>query len=294
MRRSKVSGLGLWGLIGLLFLGVMLALWLHGRSYYALDPIERVDHAAHASLRASGTLGHLYGIAGTVLMLLNLLYFVRKRARLLRGRGSLRAWMNLHVLAGLGGASLILLHSAFLARNQVARLAAWSLVTLIVTGLAGRYLYGLLPHLPSGDEESESALRLRLGEARRNLGLRIAGRPCARPWMKALPAWSAARTPGPLLALLQLPLLPLGHLRAQRALAGIEDRFGHELGAETPGLLAISRDILRLEQALRSAVVYRNLFLWWRALHRAFAILMVLAMLFHVGVALYYGYRWLG
>ncbi len=183
----------------LLFAGlaILASMAWHGWDYYRLDPAERFDHESHASLRASGFLGHGYGIAGTLLILANLLYFVRKHAGFLRGRGSLRAWMEVHVFAGLAGSGMIVFHSTFQARNHVAQAAAWSLSVLVVTGLVGRYVYALLPRSEAGDEATGAPERL------------------------------------------------------------------------------------------------RSFFVIWRALHRAFAIVMVLAMLVHVTVALYYGYSWL-
>jgi len=146
------------GAIAMAVLGVGLALsmWWTGKAYYGIAPDDRFEHDSHSKLRAAGTIGHMYGIIGTVLILMNLLYFVRKKAKFMRGRGSLRAWMEVHVFAGLAGSTMIVFHSAFQVRNQVAELASISLAVLVVTGVLGRYMYGLLPHTMTGEEENEA------------------------------------------------------------------------------------------------------------------------------------------
>jgi hypothetical protein len=283
--------------IALTLVGVVLviALWRHGRGYYTLPPSERIDHPEHASLRASGGVGHFYGIAGTVLILLNLLYFVRKQARFMRGRGSLRGWMEMHVFAGLLGTALIVFHSAFQVRNQVATAASWSLGVLVATGLLGRYMYALLPRSRTGDEEDVADVQARIGRNRRELALRVGESESAREIFKMLSARTASTTSGPLTALVRLPLLPIDRLRDHRGRAAIREHL--RAGAHAPEDLRVLDElvhaIMRDEAQRRAVTVYKDLFLWWRALHRAFALVMVAAMLVHVGVALYYGYRWI-
>jgi hypothetical protein len=284
--------------IGLTAAGVVLtvALWRHGRSYYTLPVADRIDHPEHARLRASGAVGHFYGIAGTVLILMNLLYLLRKQAKFLRGRGSLRAWMEMHVFAGLIGSALIVFHSAFQVRNQVASAASWSLAILVATGLLGRYMYAFLPRSLTGDEEAVEDVQARIGSRRKELALRIGEGETAREVFRLLGGRVASLSGSPLTALFRLPLLALDRLRDRAARKAIREalrRGGPADEAERRETEAMAAGILRDEGRKRAATVYKDLFLWWRALHRAFALVMVAAMLVHVGVALYYGYRWI-
>ncbi len=98
----------------------------------------------YETLRPSGLIGHGYGIVGTILILANLLYLARRRlARW--SLGSMKTWLNLHVFTGLFGSLLILFHSAFQFRTPIALVTAISLGVVVVTGIAGRYLYALTP-----------------------------------------------------------------------------------------------------------------------------------------------------
>ena len=119
-------------------------LWDVGEDFYLSDLESRVEHSAYETLRPGGLVGHGYGIIGTLLILANLLYLARRRlARF--SLGSMATWLNLHVFTGLIGSLLILFHSAFQFRTPIAVVTAASLGVVVVTGIAGRYLYALTP-----------------------------------------------------------------------------------------------------------------------------------------------------
>ena len=62
---------------------------------------------------AGGLVGHSLGIVGFVLMLMTeTLYSLRKRA-MRRPRGSMRAWLQVHIFTGIVGPYLVFLHSAW-------------------------------------------------------------------------------------------------------------------------------------------------------------------------------------
>ena len=137
--------------------------------YYGLSDPERPAHADHQRLRSSGALGLGAGLAGTVAFLLNLCYLVRKRMARAAWLGSLRAWMGFHVATGLLGATLILLHAAFLPKSALGVLASAALAVVVATGLLGRYLYGLVPRSLSGRELEREELRRQLDASRAEL-----------------------------------------------------------------------------------------------------------------------------
>ena len=98
---------------------------------------------------ASGFIGHLMGVIGFALMLLTeTLYSLRKRA-MRRPRGSMRAWLRVHIVKGIVGPYLVLLHAAW-TFNGLA--GALSLLTVIVvaSGFIGRYIYTAVPRTADG------------------------------------------------------------------------------------------------------------------------------------------------
>jgi hypothetical protein len=86
--------------------------------------------------------GYWLGIAGASALVLLLLYPLRKRMRLLRVIGSVGAWFRIHMLLGLLGPVLILFHANFKFGSTNSNVAMISMLTVAISGIAGRYLYG--------------------------------------------------------------------------------------------------------------------------------------------------------
>ena len=85
--------------------------------------------------------GYWLGIGGALLMLSLLLYPVRKRFKALRRVGSVGNWFRLHMMIGIFGPALILFHSNFHLQSLNATVATFVMLTVVASGLVGRYLY---------------------------------------------------------------------------------------------------------------------------------------------------------
>lgn len=82
--------------------------------------------------------GHLLGIAGTILILMTLIYPFRKRVLKKKGKQNP---LNSHVTYGLIGPSLVVIHSAHKFSSLVGILVFISLVLVVLSGIVGRYLF---------------------------------------------------------------------------------------------------------------------------------------------------------
>jgi hypothetical protein len=92
-------------------------------------------------IRAQDGLGYALGIAGATLMLLLLVYPVRKRLRRARFLGSVRFWFRVHMFFGILGPLLVLLHSNFNLGSINDRVVLICTLVVAGSGLLGRYLY---------------------------------------------------------------------------------------------------------------------------------------------------------
>jgi hypothetical protein len=93
---------------------------------------------------ASSALGHTVGIVGTIFMVLSqTAYSVRKQAGNTKW-GPMVKWLQSHVMMGLVGPYMVLIHSAG-KFNGLAAIAATMTVIVLISGIVGRYLYTAVP-----------------------------------------------------------------------------------------------------------------------------------------------------
>ena len=85
--------------------------------------------------------GYALGIIGGSLMLLLLLYPLRKRVRALHGVLSMKFWFRLHMVCGILGPLAILYHANFRLGSVNSAVALVCMLLVAGSGLVGRYLY---------------------------------------------------------------------------------------------------------------------------------------------------------
>ena len=264
---------------------VLTSLLFHYRSYYFASVGHQALQPEHALLRSSGRLGLTLGVAGFGLFFLNLTYLLRRRFLLAPWPGSLRTWMDLHVVTGLLGGGCILLHSAAGVRSTSGAIAAGALAIVVGAGLLGRYLYSFVPRTIDGREQELAEVETRLAAIRE----RLEGYGIAMPVRTAAESKSAT-----LLATIgNLLLLPLRLRSARRK----EWKRLQQAGVP-PEVLAEIRPVLyqlvQLRDSLDRYHALRRLMASWRFLHRWLALVMVCAATGHIVVALLYSHVSLG
>ena len=86
--------------------------------------------------------GYWLGIGGASAMLLLLGYPLRKRLTGLKILGGVTGWFRVHMMLGVIGPALILLHANFKLGSLNSNVALLAMLTVASSGLIGRYLYG--------------------------------------------------------------------------------------------------------------------------------------------------------
>lgn len=86
-------------------------------------------------------LGYWLGIVGGSLMLVLLLYPLRKRIRALHALGPTKHWFRLHMILGLAGPLLILYHCNFRLGSFNSRVALYCMLLVAGSGIIGRHFY---------------------------------------------------------------------------------------------------------------------------------------------------------
>ncbi len=270
-----------------LALGLCIVGWLalHGWSYYVLPAPQRLRSPLHRVLRSAAPFGHGVGIAATAFMLSNFLYAVRKRSRRLTGLGHIRAWLDFHVFVGFMSPFVIAFHAAFQSKNLLATGTAAALGVVVLTGIVGRFVYGMIP--ASGGQALELADLLGSWERLRSRLDPLVARARNPARVQALLATVAAPAKGGSM-LRVFAFLPLSALRMRLRLLRLRSSFSDR------GVWAEVRDgYVRLDRMRFQITFYRGLrrFLSaWRVFHASLAGFLVAAIAAHIGVSLYLGY----
>jgi hypothetical protein len=266
----------------------VLVAFARGFDFYRTPLLERAHHEGYWQWKAGGSVGHRLGIVGSSMMVLMLLYSVRKRVGALRRVGSLGRWLDIHILLGIVGPLLVVLHSSFKVQGLVA-LSFWSMIVVATSGVFGRYLYLQIPRTRAGEE-----LALAEYEAE---DLELSGQLRTR---FRLDESQLAR----LDALVAIPTRT-GLLGGFVRLVTDDLRLRSGLRAFAKSCRSVPAPVFReFERVVRQkANVHRRILLWdrvhelfhyWHVLHKPFALVMYVFMIVHVAVAVVTGYGWVG
>ena len=284
------QGTGLVRALGAGFLlsvaALLFALW-HA-DYYWLPIEERATHDKHALLRSGRGFGLWLGIASVALVLLNLLYLLRRSPRVRFHFGSLQLWMTSHVATGILALLCAMLHGAMMPRESPGGQAFWALVVLLVTGAIGRYFYACVPRAANGRELELAEVRERLGRIsdewehgerrfREYARSRVTDLVESRQWRGSFV--------GRVLGL-------LGVRRDLRRVTTELQRVGQESGVADDQIeetLGLARRAHRMALMVAHYEDLRAVLNTWRYLHRWVAALMVLLVVVHIVHAVVYG-----
>lgn len=273
-----------------LFLGSLAWFAFHGLPYYLTPLAERPRHPLYWQLKPGGSWGLGFGIAGAAMMIVMLLYSVRKRFAALRRLGPVSVWLDFHILLGLCGPLFILLHSSFKVRGLVA-LSFWSMVAVATSGIAGRYLYRQIPHSSSGDELTLAEVERLDKELARQLMVEVgldAGAIQQLDAVAELGTGSSRSLAGMALRFpLDAVLLRARLRRYRRQFPPADRRLRHRFELLVAHKARLHRRILLWQRV-------RELFHYWHVFHKPFAIVMYLFMVVHIGVAWMTGYAGIG
>jgi hypothetical protein len=97
-------------------------------------------------LVAESGIGYWFGIIGGSMMLILLIYPLRKRFRRWAAIGSVKSWFRIHMILGLAGPLIIIFHSGFKLGSFNSSVAFFCMLIVAASGLVGRKLYEGIHH----------------------------------------------------------------------------------------------------------------------------------------------------
>lgn len=281
-----------------LFGAFLLVIWLTvailavqlGADYYRMPIAERPFTDAHELLKPSGLVGHGYGIAGMLMMLIGvMLYSARKRISFLANAGGLGKWLQFHIFLCTLGPFLVLLHTTF-KFGGIVSIAFWSMAVVVTSGVFGRYVFSRIPKAMDG---SFRGLQEIVAQGRElEAEIRATGA-VPENQLEAVLAGPSLRSPQGTIDALALAvrgdLATRVHLaRSRRTLSRAS--VAPDVKRRVLGLL---RSRLALEQQSRLLLPFQRLFSYWHILHLPLAIVLLIVTVVHVSVAFVFGYVWI-
>src|SRR5882672_2053610 len=108
-------------------------------------------------------LGYWLGVSGGVMMLALFAYPMRKHLRFMQRLGPLKYWFVVHMVFGIAGPLLILVHSTFKVGSMNAAIALTCMIVVALSGIVGRFLYRQIHRGFLGGKSTLRELQLEAG-----------------------------------------------------------------------------------------------------------------------------------
>lgn len=207
----------------------------------------------HRSATFAGSLaGHLIGIAGTVMMFMTLVYPFKKRVLGRRGRKNPLAT---HILYGLAGPSLVVIHSAHKLDSPIGQLTFLSMLIVVLSGIVGRYLFRSVNRTLKEQKKELETLRSTFQKCRQEIA-----------------AYETFFHPD----------------RAEEETEAIDE----EQQDRCARLNELARSISELEYATSLFDSTKSMFSKWMKVHHVLTLFLFSFVILHILTVLYYGLRW--
>lgn len=242
---------------------------------------------------AGDDLGYWLGVAGGSMMLLLLLYPVRKHFRFAQRWGTMKWWFVVHMFLGVVGPFLILVHTTFRIGSFNAGVALFSMIIVALSGVVGRFLYARIHRGLRGEQtelrELQARARLDQDEARSRLAFAPKVEALLKDFedreLKAAQGWGTYAR--------QAFWLPVQQWWTyQRCVRGIRKpirklaRHGNWAAGDLQRREAMSRKLARryLNAVVRVAqyTAFERLFSLWHVAHVPFVYLLAISAVVHV------------
>jgi hypothetical protein len=233
------------------------------------------------------------GVSGGVGMLLLLGYPMRKHLRFMRRMGPAKGWFVGHMVLGVTGPLLILLHSGFRIGSLNAGVAFYSMLSVAASGVIGRFLYLQLHRNLNGEKLTLGQMRAGL-DASESAAARLRFAPKVVEQCHGFEGWALNRRTMTGLAVVHVAfVMPWRRWSVQRqcnaelrrrlvAVAHTEGWSRRKLEARVHAGRMMVRKYLVGAQRVALFSAWERLFSWWHIAHVPFVYILVISAIVHV------------
>lgn len=273
------------GTMVLTVVAVTVYLSYTGYAYYALPIEERFYDPHHDWFKPSGIFGHGLGIAGTLLILFGVFFYIaRKRYNFLGKLIRLKYLLEFHIFLCVLGPILILFHTAF-KFGGIVSVAFWSMVAVVASGVIGRFVYIQIPRTIEGRELTLNEVKNMKENLSQELRRRAGGIDDDMVRM-ILSFTSEAAVKGSFVS---------RYFGNRKLMATIRKRLKQKnvVVGQRKFVTRLVKEELSLSGKIRRLQTMQKLFKYWHVAHLPFALIMLIILIIHVAVTLSFGYKWI-
>ena len=252
-------------------------------SFYLLDFTERPRHPDYQLLKPGGLLSHGLGIIGSNMMVLLLLYSIRKRTRIFGKLGAIRRWLDIHIFLGTIGPLLVILHSTF-KLNGIVSISFWSMILVALSGFFGRYLYIQIPRSIRGQELSRDEILQQRNDLENKLTTTY------KLDQKEIEHLEEAVTGASKNSFFGMIFADLFRFIRLFAIERQLKRRKKIPKKNVKELMKLLKQKALLERRIALLARVHKLFHAWHVFHKPFAVIMYLIMFVHIGISWWLGY----
>ena len=271
-----------------------LVIAINGFSYYKLPLDERPFSEKHETLKPSGKTGHALGITGTAMVIIGVLtYSSRKRIRKLSKLGDIRDWLNFHIFLCLTGPTLILFHTTF-KFSGIAGVSLWSMLSVVASGIIGRYIYIQIPRGLQGQELTVAELENMRNQIQNEIMKTFPEiEPETIAKINQVLSFSAPNVTSPARVVLALVADDLFMRRKKFKKATKILKQSKLPPREIRKIIKLEKRRYMLLRRITLLDTLKKMFKYWHVVHLPFTIIMFVLMIVHVVVVILLGYKWI-
>ena len=257
-------------------IAVTIYLFYIGFTYYNTSLEERFYHPRHNWFKPSGIYGQGLGILGTLMILFGVtIYIARKRYNFLAKHIRLKYLLEFHIFLCTLGPILVLFHTAF-KFGGIVSIAFWSMVAVVLSGVAGRFIYNQIPKTIEGRQMTMNELK----EMKTDMAVVLHQK--FRLESNTLEIISDLMSDENTTENTK----KLGYLKKVLNRKDLPKSDRKEIIKMVKNEISLSKKIGRLQTMQR-------LFKYWHVAHMPFALIMLVIVVIHIGVTLAFGYKWI-
>jgi hypothetical protein len=243
--------------------------------------------------KANDNVNYWIGVVGGSMMLVLLVYPLRKYVRFMQNLGKVKYWFLVHLFLGIAGPWLILVHSTFVIGSLNAGVALGSMCIVVGSGVIGRFIYVRIHRGLNGELMSLQDLRSRAGMVESEARSRLHFAPTVEARLLAFEQNELNAKPGWFTYFRQVAWLPVTQvitgLRCKSEVHARLHQLANEQGWSPDDLARRERKARKLVNRYLDAVVrvaqytaYERIFALWHVAHLPFVYLLIISAVVHV------------